>query len=182
MSTSSDAVTYKYYVSTFHRNEFRNRPVRVSLDGSGTPIAVERIHPVTGALEVMEGYLDRWGERWNPDNDPYEQEIDLARFEALRARMLAPPSDEMSYEYFLYAATLVRIAIDSQGNRRGAEYVERRTGEFVMDHTYMSKIEFDWDAEAEEIDQADFEQLRALVRQGDAERFHELAWQVKNKD
>jgi len=162
MSVSSDAVTYKYYVGTFHRNEFRNRPVRVTLDGSGIPIAVERIHPVSGDLEVMEGYLDRWG---RPDNDRYEKEIDLARFEELRERMLAPPSDEFTYEYFLYASTLVRIAIDSQGNRRGAEYVDRRTGEFVMDHTWMSKIEFDWNAEAEEIDQADFERLHNQIRQ-----------------
>jgi len=166
MSEPTHGVTYKYYLSTFHRNEFRNRPVRVSFDAKGSAIAVERIHPVTGELEVMD--------RVNPQdtiNSPYEQEIDLARFEALRARMLAPPSEEMSYEYFLYALTLVRIAIDSQGYRRGAEYVDRHTGEFVMDHTWMSKIEFDWNAEAEEIDQADFEQLHALLRQGDAERF-----------
>jgi len=121
MSQSIDGVSYRYYLSTFHRNEFRNRPVRVSFDRTGAAIAVERIHPVTGELEVMERVS------WRPD-DPYEQEIDQTRFEALRERMLAPPSDEMTYEYFLYASVLVRIAVDSQGNRRGAEYVERSTG------------------------------------------------------
>jgi len=172
MSQSTDGVTYKYYLSTFHRNEYRNRPVRVSFDASGAAIAVERIHPLTGELEVMEQVS------WRPDNNPYEQEIDLARFEALRERMLAPPSDEMTYEYFLYALTLVRIAVDSQGNRRGAEYVERSTGEFIMDHTWMSKIEFDWNAEAEEIDRGDFEQLHELVREGDFERFYGQARQA----
>jgi len=152
MGQSVDGVTYKYYLSTFHRNEYRNRPVRVSFDDKGAAIAVERIHPVTGELEVMERVS------WRPDS-AYEQEIDQARFEALRQRMLAPAEDTQTYEYFLYASTLVRIAIDSQGNRRGAEYVDRRTGEFIMDHTCMSKIEFDWNAEAEEIDRDDFARL-----------------------
>jgi len=44
-----------------------------------------------------------------------------------------------------------------------------------MDHTWMSKITFDWNAETEEIDQADFEQFHALLRQGDAERFDTYA-------
>jgi|GEM_PF-2045170 len=163
MGQSADGVTYKYYLSTFHRNEYRNRPVRVSFDDKGAAIEVERIHPLTGELEVMEGYLDRWGKRWDPDNDPHEQEIDQARFEVLRQRMIAPAEDTQTYEYFLYASTLVRIAIDSQGNRRGAEYVDRRTGEFIMDHTYMSKIEFDWNAEAEEIDRGGFARLHQQI-------------------
>jgi len=148
----NEGITYKYYLSTFYRNPSRNRPVRVSFDKNGTAIAVERIHPLTGELEVMD--------RVNPQdtiNSSYKQEIDLAQFEAQRTRLLTPPSDEMTYEYFLYASTLVRIAVDSQGHRRGAEYVDRRNGKFVKDATYVSKITFDWNAEAEEIDQADFE-------------------------
>jgi len=156
MAESADGVSYKYYLSTFYRNEFRNRPVRVSFDRTGAAIAVERIYPLTGELEVMERVS------WRPDN-PYEQEIDLAQFKALRERILAPPVDTGTYEYYLYASTLVRIAIDSQGNRCSAEYVDRRTGEFVLDHTWISKITFDWNAEAEEIDKADFERLHAQV-------------------
>jgi len=168
MTFRAEGVTHKYYLSTLHRNAWRNRPVRVSLDARGTPIAVERIHPVTGELEVME--------RVKPQdiiNSPYEQEIDLAQFEAQRARMLAPPSDEVTYEYFRYAATLVRIAVDSRGDRRGAEYVDRRTGEFVRDATWLSKIEFDWNAEAEEIDQADFERWHEQIKQAIEQNFHD---------
>jgi len=154
----TEGITYKYYLSTFYRNASRNRPVRVSFDKNGTVIAVERIHPLTGELEVMD--------RVNPQetiNSPYEQEIDLAQFQAQRARWLVPPSDEFTYEYFRYASTLVRIAVDSHGDRRGAEYVDRRTGEFVKDATWVSKIEFDWNAEAEEIDQADFERWHEQI-------------------
>jgi len=160
MSESTHGVTYKYYLSTFHRNASRNRPVRVSFDANGTAIAVERVHPVTGELEVMD--------RVNPQdtiNSPYEREIDAAEFEAQRARWLAPPLDEFTYEYFRYAATLVRIAVDSHGDRRGAEYVDRRTGEFVKDATWVSKITFDWNAEAEEVDQAEFERWHHQIKQ-----------------
>jgi len=34
MTACADGVTHKYYLSTFHRNASRNRPVRVSFDGA----------------------------------------------------------------------------------------------------------------------------------------------------
>jgi len=91
--------------------------------------------------------------------------------------MTTPPdaaTDTATYKYYTYACTPVRVTLDSQGRPCAAEYVDRHTGELTLDHTYISKIAFDWNAEAEDSDAAHFarlhdQMLRNLLHQKQAQ-------------
>jgi len=85
------------------------------------------------------------------------------------------PPDAVTYKYYTYASTPVRITLDAQGRPRAAHYIDRHTGELALDHTYISKITFDWNAEAEDSDAAHFARLhdqilRNLLHQKQAEQ------------
>lgn len=61
------------------------------------------------------------------------------------------------YRYFILHSHLIRVALDGNGRKKCAERYDRETGQFVIDHRFLSRLETEW--EAEQVTEEEFRRL-----------------------